>query len=163
MATVANQVSPDRCGALLLALVLAGCGAVTTADPLVLADGGGAAGHDAELEHAAAGAGGSSAGASMDGGRGGAGAAGTSQPARDADVPELAPAGPPACTGSTETLYASACRDVGGLRCSTQCQDQRGASTPVRSSGCTQPGLPFTAGIAVLCVADCSACPPAAP
>lgn len=45
MARVANQVSPDRWVVSILALVLAGCGSVTTAEPLTAADG--SAEHDA--------------------------------------------------------------------------------------------------------------------
>lgn len=193
MATVSNQVSPDRWGAQLgagrwvcgLSLLLLGCGSVSTSDPLALADGG-AAGHDAEIEHASAG--GAAAGAS-----GSAGAAGSM--VSDAGTTDAAPTIPPGCTrgaqyadpvlgivpcppnsptmigpracpGATGTSYASICRDgngatrdVGGNRCSTECQDQAGHAQGYDGGACVEPGMPFTGGIPVLCVADCSACP----
>jgi hypothetical protein len=46
------------------------------------------------------------------------------------------------------------------VRCATGCQDTTNHPQPGQAAACVEPGAPWTGGIPVLCVADCSSCPP---
>jgi hypothetical protein len=165
----------NKAASLLLCVLVGGCGSVTATSELVASD----AGADVAVEHAAAaGAGGAAAGSSggagaAGGAAGSSGGAGATAGSSGAD----AGGGPPACPfdptaparsfpSSTEpgTLVGMRCKDVNGLRCSTGCQDTRGYPHPGDINGnagapCVEPGPPWTPGIPVLCVNDCSECP----